>query len=109
VSTFLLIAKAGGSSEAAENTCEAIERAVGLPASGEVEVGVEIDLRLSADGHLAALHDASLERTTNGRGLVRAYRLQELCQLTAGERGERVPSLPAVLEAAGAPSASRPP
>ncbi len=101
MSNFLLIAKAGGSGEAAENTCEAIGRVAALRPPLGVEVGLEIDLRLSADGRFVALHDARLERTTEGRGLVRERSLHELCRLKAGPHGERVPSLPEVLEAAG--------
>jgi glycerophosphoryl diester phosphodiesterase len=101
VSTFLLIAKAGGSGEAAENTCEAIHRCVGLRLPKGVALGIEIDLRLSRDGQLVALHDARLERTTNGQGLVRASDARELGRLTAGASGERVPTLEAVLAAVG--------
>lgn len=101
MSTFLLIAKAGGSGEAAENTCEAIRRCVGLRLPDGVALGLELDLRLSRDGQLVALHDARLERTTNGRGLVRDLDRHELRGLTAGPSGERVPTLAEVLEAAG--------
>lgn len=101
MSNFLLIAKAGGSSEAAENTCEAIARAAALIAPDGVELTLEVDLRLSADAQFVALHDARLERTTNGRGLAREHGLRELCRLSAGLHGERVPALAEVLEAAG--------
>lgn len=101
MSTFLLIAKAGGSGEAAENTCEAISRAAALRPAAGIELALEVDLRLSADGKFVALHDARLERTTNGRGWVRQHRLRELCQLSAGPHGERVPALEDVLDAAG--------
>jgi glycerophosphoryl diester phosphodiesterase len=96
VSTFLLIAKAGGCAEAAENTCEAVAR---TPTG--CELAIEVDLRLSGDDQFVALHDASLERTTNGRGRVRRHSLRELCRLTAGPNAERVPALFEVLEAAG--------
>lgn len=101
MSTFLLIAKAGGSGEAAENTCEAIRRSVGLRLPQGVALGLEIDLRLSRDGQLVALHDARLERTTNGHGSVREHDRHELRRLTAGPGGERVPTLEEVLETAG--------
>ena len=101
MSTFLLIAKAGGCAEAAENTCEAVARTVGLRSPFGCELAIEVDLRLSGDDQFVALHDASLERTTNGRGTVRRHSLRELCRLTAGPRAELVPSLFDVLEAAG--------
>lgn len=101
MSNFLLIAKAGGSSEAPENTGEAIARVAELRAPGGVELTIEVDLRLSADREFVALHDARLERTTDGRGLVREHDLQALRRLSAGPRAQRVPALFEVLEAAG--------
>jgi glycerophosphoryl diester phosphodiesterase len=101
VSSFLLIAKAGGCAEAAENTCEAVARTVSLRPPTGCELAIEVDLRLSGDDQFVALHDASLERTTNGRGMVRRYSLRELCRLTAGPNAELVPALFEVLEAAG--------
>jgi glycerophosphoryl diester phosphodiesterase len=100
LSNFLLFAKAGGSREAPENTCEAVARAALLKAPAGVEVAIEVDLRLSAGGELVALHDAGLERTTNGRGLVRRLSSREICRLVAGPGGERVPTLSDVLDAA---------
>jgi len=101
LSTFLLIAKAGGSSEAPENTCEAVSRVARLRPESGVELGIEVDLRLSADRRFVALHDARLERTTSGRGFVSQHSLGELRRLKAGPHGERVPALREVLEAAG--------
>jgi glycerophosphoryl diester phosphodiesterase len=101
VSTFLLIAKAGGCAEAPENTCEAVARTVSLRPPTGCELAIEVDLRLSGDDQFVALHDATLERTTNGRGSVRRHSLRELCRLTAGSNAERVPALFEVLEAAG--------
>ena len=101
MSNFLLIAKAGGASEAAENTCEAISRSASLSVPKGVELAIEVDLRLSAEGRLVALHDARLERTTDGHGLVRRLNVQALHRLRAGPSGERVPTLQEVLDAAG--------
>lgn len=44
--------------------------------------GLELDVQLSADGVVAVLHDATLERTTNGMGWVCSYEwssLQKFC------------------------------
>lgn len=52
-----------------------------------VELGVdalEIDVNLSADGHLVLMHDSQLERTTDGRGAVADMTLQQLRQLNMG-------------------------
>ncbi|MCL2299981.1 MAG: glycerophosphodiester phosphodiesterase [Firmicutes bacterium] len=57
------------------------------------ELGVdmlEIDLRLSRDGHLVLIHDATLDRTTDGTGRAESYTLGELLRLDAG-LGERIP------------------
>jgi glycerophosphoryl diester phosphodiesterase len=100
VSNFLLIAKAGGSGEAAENTCAAVTRAAALQVPSGVELAIEVDLRLSSEGQLVAFHHPCLERTTNGKGLVRARSVPELRRLIAGPCGERIPVLPEVLDAA---------
>jgi glycerophosphoryl diester phosphodiesterase len=99
VSTFLLIAKAAGCGEAPENTCEAIARAASVRPPSGYELAIEIDLRLSRDDEFVALHDARLERTTDGRGWARRHSLRELCRLKAGPNAELVPTLFDVLEA----------
>jgi len=45
---------------------------------------IEIDLQMTKDGQLIALHDETLDRTTNGTGLVKDYTLKEIKQLDAG-------------------------
>jgi len=65
-----------------------------------LELGVdmiEIDLRLSRDGHLVLIHDATLDRTTNGRGPVERHTLKELLALDAG-LGERIPTFEGFLD-----------
>ena len=86
---------------APENSLEAIRRCIELG----VDV-VEVDVRMSADGHLIVIHDDSVDRTTDGTGLVREKTLEELLQLRlksgAGGRDarltdERIPTLEDVL------------
>ena len=61
--------------------------------------GVEFDVMLSADGVPVLIHDETLERTTNGRGMVAATRYAKLASLDAGAwfgpayRGEQLPTL----------------
>jgi len=98
--TFAIIAKAGGSEEAAENTCEAVSSAIRLELPGSLRIVLEIDLRLSADAALIALHDATLDRTTDGRGLVRRFDAAKLCSLRAGPHGQRVPLLDEIIDVA---------
>jgi glycerophosphoryl diester phosphodiesterase len=75
-----------------------------------VEMGagfIETDLHLTRDARVVAIHDATLDRTTNGRGLVDLMPLAEVRQLDAGAwfrsrsaesfAGERVPTLDEVL------------
>ncbi|UXR78846.1 MULTISPECIES: glycerophosphodiester phosphodiesterase [unclassified Staphylococcus] len=45
---------------------------------------LEIDLQVTKDGHLVAMHDETVDRTTNGSGRVSEYTLNELKQLDAG-------------------------
>jgi glycerophosphoryl diester phosphodiesterase len=67
-----------------------------------IELGVDIiecDVHLSSDGHMVVIHDHTLQRTTNARGLVRSRTLAELRSLDAGS-GERIPLLEEVVELA---------
>ncbi|HEY4391764.1 MAG TPA: glycerophosphodiester phosphodiesterase family protein [Paenibacillus sp.] len=57
---------------------------------------LELDVQLTSDGVPVVIHDATLDRTTNGQGLVRSHTLQELKQLDAGE-GEQIPTLEEAL------------
>jgi glycerophosphoryl diester phosphodiesterase len=60
---------------------------------------IECDVHLSSDGRLVVIHDHTLERTTNGTGLVRDHTAAELRKLDAGQ-GERIPLLQEVVELA---------
>ena len=88
----------GYSAVAPENTLAALEAA--LAAGAHV---AEIDVKLTRDGQLVLMHDATLERTTDGRGPVSALTLAEIRTLDAGSwfdrkfAGTRVPSLDEVL------------
>jgi glycerophosphoryl diester phosphodiesterase len=60
---------------------------------------IECDVHLTADGELIVIHDHTLERTTNGAGLVGQRTLAELRELDAGN-GERLPLFAEVCELA---------
>ena len=77
-----------------ENTLRAVER--GLACTGWVEV----DVRLSREGVPVVVHDATLDRTTDGTGPVRDALVMELRRLDAGQ-GERIPLLSEVLDRVG--------
>ena len=75
----------GGGSLAPENTLAGIRLAAGLGFKA-----VEFDVMLSGDGTPVLIHDETLERTTNGRGLVCDTPDAVLFALDAGQ-GERIP------------------
>lgn len=97
-----IIAHRGASLRAPENTLAAFELAVAQGADA-----IELDTKLSADGHPVVIHDATVDRTTDGRGRVRDLPLAELRRLDAGGfmadgfRGERIPTLEEVFEQFG--------
>ncbi|WP_405995020.1 glycerophosphodiester phosphodiesterase [Streptomyces sp. NBC_00986] len=63
---------------------------------------IELDLHLSKDGALVVMHDADVDRTTDGTGPIAERTLGELRTLDAG-RGERVPTFEEVLDAVKSP------
>ncbi|PCJ58067.1 MAG: glycerophosphoryl diester phosphodiesterase [Rhodospirillaceae bacterium] len=96
-----IIAHRGASGVAPENTLAAIRRAVELGAHW-----VEVDVRQTASGHLILMHDATLARTTNGRGKIAATPYEKIADLDAGGwfapdfAGEPVPTLEAFVRLA---------
>ena len=96
----LVIAHRGDSAHRPENTLASF--------AGALEVGaqiVELDVQLTADGHVVVIHDPTLDRTTTGRGDVRRLTLAEVRAVSAGYpdrfgsayAGERVPTFGEVL------------
>jgi glycerophosphoryl diester phosphodiesterase len=89
----------GASAYAPENTMAAFRHAVELGAAF-----IETDLHISRDARLVAIHDSTLERTTNGRGEVKDFTLEELRALDAGSwfdskfAGEKIPTMEEVLD-----------
>ncbi|BCK72630.1 glycerophosphoryl diester phosphodiesterase [Streptomyces glebosus] len=63
---------------------------------------IELDLHLSKDGALVVMHDADVDRTTDGAGPIAERTLAELRELDAG-RGERIPVFEEVVTAVKAP------
>ncbi|MFD6422765.1 glycerophosphodiester phosphodiesterase [Streptomyces sp. NPDC060198] len=63
---------------------------------------IELDLHLSKDGALVVMHDAEVDRTTDGTGRIADKTLAELRELDAGQ-GERVPLFEEVLDAVDSP------
>lgn len=98
----IIFAHRGASADAPENTLAAFELAVAEGADA-----IELDAKLSADGHVVVIHDVSVERTTDGRGAVGHLSLAQLKALDAGSffsekfAGERIPTLEEVFETVG--------
>lgn len=78
----MLVAHRGGARLAPENTMEAFRDAV---ARWEADM-LEMDVRLSRDGEVVVIHDATVDRTTDGTGAVADLTLAELRSLDAGHR-----------------------
>lgn len=79
IPAFANIAHRGASGSAPEATRPAFEKAVAAGADY-----LEMDIQMSRDGHLVAIHDTNLDRTTDGGGPVGAHTLAELKALDAG-------------------------
>src|SRR5512135_2857797 len=98
----LVIAHRGSSAYAPENTLAAFR----LAAEQEADA-IELDVDLTRDGHVIVMHDATVDRTTDGHGRVADLTLDEIRRIDAGAwkgaafNGERVPLLEEVFEAVG--------
>lgn len=91
----LIIGHRGASADAPENTLAAFGLALDQGADG-----VELDVRLSADGQLVVFHDGDVARMTSGTGQVADLALAQLRQLTMAA-GQTIPTLDEVLESFG--------
>lgn len=95
---MLNIAHRGASGRFPENTLKAF--AAAMDAGAQM---CELDVHLTIDGTVVVIHDETVERTTDGRGVVRSMTLEELKRLDAGIRfggefaGERIPTLEEVM------------
>lgn len=76
---FIIIAHRGASAYAPEHTLPAYDLAMQSGADY-----IEIDLQMTKEGELIALHDAEVDRTTNGSGMAKALTLDKIKALDAG-------------------------
>lgn len=90
-----IVAHRGASAYEPENTLRAVRRALEMGADA-----VEVDVRLTRDGHIVVIHDATVDRTTDGRGAVAEMALSRLRGLDAG-KGEHIPTLREVINVVG--------
>jgi glycerophosphoryl diester phosphodiesterase len=97
-----IIAHRGASAYAPENTLASFELALRQGADA-----VELDAKLTQDGHIVVIHDQSVERTTMHSGWVRDLSLAQLRKMDAGSHfdiafaGETIPTLDEVFKAVG--------
>ena len=93
----IIVAHRGLDEHAPENTLPAFTAALDLG------LALEFDVRFTADREMVVIHDATVDRTTNGTGEVADMSLSELRNLDAGSwfsprfTGERVPTLAELL------------
>jgi len=94
----VVIAHRGHSEEAPENSIAAFHKAIEAKADM-----IELDVRLSSDNEFVVFHDKKLNRTSNGRGLLKKFSARELTELDNGSwfsrkfSRERIPLLRDVL------------
>ena len=74
-----------------ENTLRSFKKALELGVDA-----VELDVRRTKDGEIVVIHDAEVDRTTDGKGLVSELTLKEIKQLVT-EKGEKIPTLDEAL------------
>jgi glycerophosphoryl diester phosphodiesterase len=87
----LKIGHRGAASYEPENTLRSFQKAIEL----EVDM-IELDIRKTKDGKIVVMHDAKVNRTTNGKGLVKSYTFDQIRKLDAG-KGEKIPTLEEVI------------
>lgn len=97
-----IIAHRGASAYAPENTLAAFNLAIQQNADA-----IELDAKLSSDGHVVVIHDQTVDRTTTGSGSVGELSLSYLRSLDAGShfdsafQNERIPTLEQVFLTVG--------
>ena len=89
---MLKIAHRGAKAYEPENTLQAFQKALDLNSDG-----IELDVHLSADGHLIVIHDETIDRTTNGKGFVNTFSIAAL-KLFLIEEKYQIPTLNEVFD-----------
>nr|WP_243449888.1 glycerophosphodiester phosphodiesterase family protein [Neobacillus terrae] len=99
VPPFFKIGHRGSAGYCPENTIASFDHAIELGAEF-----LELDINLTKDGKLAVIHDSTVNRTTNAKGKISDFTMNELKNLDAGSwfhsrfAGESIPELQDVLE-----------
>ncbi len=94
-----IIGHRGAAGLAPENTLASFQKAIDL----KVDM-IELDIHLSADDELIVMHDATVDRTTNGTGEIKNMTRNEIQKLDAGSwfnatfKGQKAPTLTEVID-----------
>jgi glycerophosphoryl diester phosphodiesterase len=80
---FIVISHRGNHVAAPENTIQSYENAIAIGADY-----IEIDLRTTKDSQLVIMHDASIDRMTNGKGKIKDLLLAELLTYQVEEKSK---------------------
>ena len=89
---MLKIGHRGARAYEPENTLRSFRKAIELGVDA-----VELDVRKTKDGKVVVIHDAKVDKTTNGKGSVGELTLDEIKQLVT-EKDEKVPTLEEALD-----------
>lgn len=89
---ILKIGHRGAKGYEPENTLASFQKALDFLVDG-----IELDVHLSADGHLMVIHDETIDRTTNGKGSVNQLSLTELKKFRISEN-KQIPTLKEVFD-----------
>ena len=98
----IILAHRGDLTHAPENTIPSFSQAIAKGADG-----IELDAKLTADGRVIVIHDTTVDRTTNGKGKVVSFTLDEIRKLDAGSwfdsefANTKIPLLEEVFETVG--------
>ena len=92
---MLKIGHRGARAYEPENTLRSFQRAIELGVDA-----VELDVRKTKDNELVVIHNADVNKTTDGTGSVNELTLDEIKRLVT-EKGEKVPTLAEVLDFVG--------
>ncbi|PTF37208.1 glycerophosphodiester phosphodiesterase, partial [Staphylococcus cohnii] len=96
---YLNIAHRGASRTTPEHTFVAYDKAIELDADY-----IEVDLQMTKDNKLIAMHDSKVDRTTDGTGFVKDKNISQIKKLDAGSwfkkkyKNEKVPELADILK-----------
>jgi len=89
---MLKVGHRGASAYEPENTLRSFGKALELGVDA-----IEFDVRRTRDGRITVIHDADVERTTNGKGLVSHLSIEDIKKLTT-QKGETLPTLEEALD-----------